>query len=106
MCATCGFPAAPGHWTEAGSAGSAHERVRARFRRAQILQSILPAYGLSAHDSITTLGITLSTQTGIHTIVPDLAALWDAVEALSGHRVDPLDSRLLPPRDSSDSEQR
>ena len=42
MCASCGFPAAPGHWTEAGAA-TAPDRLRARFRRAQVLQSVLPA---------------------------------------------------------------
>ena len=47
MCSACGFPAAPGHWTEAG-ANTAPDRLRARFRRAQVLQKVLPAYGLTA----------------------------------------------------------
>ena len=33
MCSACGYPAAPGHWTEAG-APTAHDRLRAKFRRA------------------------------------------------------------------------
>jgi len=37
MCSACGFPAAPGHWTEAGAATTL-ERLRGRLRRAQVLQ--------------------------------------------------------------------
>ena len=33
MCSACGFPAAPGHWTEAGAATTL-ERLRGRLRRA------------------------------------------------------------------------
>ena len=47
MCSACGFPAAPGHWTEAGAA-TAPDRLRARFRRSASVQSVLPAYGLTA----------------------------------------------------------
>lgn len=94
MCGACGFPAVPGHWTEAGTAGSVHERVRARYRRAQVLQSILPAYGLSAHDTVQTPGIQLSTLTGSQVIVANLAEVWPAAELLSRQRIDPLDARF------------
>lgn len=94
MCATCGFPAAPGHWTEAGSGTTAHHRVRARFRRTQVLQSVLPAFGLTASDDIQTPGIVLGTLTGNQVIVPDLAELWAAAEALGRKPVDPLDPRF------------
>lgn len=95
MCANCGFPAAPGHWTEAGFGNSAHDRVRARFRRVQVLQSILPAFGLTAHDSIQTPGILLGTLTGNQAIVPDLTELWKTAESLGGGAIDPLDPRFL-----------
>ena len=94
MCANCGFPSAPGHWTEAGNA-SAHDRLRARFRRAQLLQAVLPAYGLTAHDDGAIPGLTLSTRTGQHELVADLAEVWSAAERMSGRAVDPLDPRFI-----------
>jgi hypothetical protein len=90
MCANCGFPAAPGHWTEAGAA-SAPDRLRARFRRAQVLKSVLPAYGLTAHDDGVIPGMVLATRTGDHAMTADLAELWEAAERMSGRAVDPLD---------------
>ena len=94
MCANCGFPAAPGHWTEAGFGNTPHDRIRARFRRVQILQSILPAFGLTAHDNIHTPGIVLGTMTGNQTIVADLTELWKTAETLGNAAVDPLDPRF------------
>lgn len=94
MCASCGFPAAPGHWTEAGAA-SAPDRLRARFRRAEVLKSVLPAYGLTAHDGAQVPGIQLSTLSGNHAIVRDLEEVWVAAEKLSGGPVDPLDPRFI-----------
>ena len=94
MCASCGFPAAPGHWTEAGAA-NAPDRLRARFRRAQVLQSVLATYGLTAHDGALVPGIQISTLSGDHTIVRDLAEVWRLAEKLSGGPVDPLDPRFI-----------
>ncbi len=89
MCANCGFPAAPGHWTEAG-ADLSSDRLQARFRRASLLRAVLRKHGLTAHDDGSTPGITISTQTGNHEIVPDLAAVWAVAERLTGRPVDPL----------------
>lgn len=94
MCASCGFPAAPGHWTEAGAA-SAPDRLRARFRRAEVLKSVLPAYGLTAHDGAQVPGIQVSTLSGSHALVRDLEEVWAAAEWLSGAPVDPLDPRFI-----------
>jgi hypothetical protein len=94
MCASCGFPAAPGHWTEAGAA-SAPDRLRARFRRAEVLKSVLPAYGLTAHDGAQVPGIQLSTLSGNHALVRDLEEVWATAEKLSGGPVDPLDPRFI-----------
>ena len=77
MCANCGFPAAPGHWTEAGAA-TAPDRLRARFRPAQVLQTILSGYGLTAHDDGVIPGITVATKTGNHVMTADLAEFWAA----------------------------
>jgi mannose/cellobiose epimerase-like protein (N-acyl-D-glucosamine 2-epimerase family) len=93
MCSACGFPAAPGHWTEAGAA-DAPGRLRARFRRAQILQSVLPVYGLTAHDGAQVHGIQISTLSGDHTIARDLAEVWATAERLTGSPIDPLDPRF------------
>lgn len=90
MCSACGYPAAPGHWTEAGAANTG-ERLRARFRRAQILQRVLSAYGLKAHDGGLVPGIQLSSLTGDQAIVRDLAEVWVAAERMSGKTIDPLD---------------
>jgi len=93
MCANCGFPAAPGHWTEAGAAG-ASDRLRARFRRAQVLQTILSSYGLTAHDDGAIPGITVATKTGNHVIAADLTEFWAAAERIGGKVIDPLDPRF------------
>ena len=94
MCSSCGFPAAPGHWTDAG-ASETHDRLRARFRRAQILQGVLKPFGLTAHDGIHVPGIQLSNLSGSHTIVRDLAELWKEAERMTGSAIDPLDPRLI-----------
>ena len=94
MCANCGFPSAPGHWTEAGAA-TASDRLRARFRRAQVLQSILLAYGLMVHDDGVTPGLTIATQTGIYEMVADLTEIWAVAERLHGRPIDPLDPRFV-----------
>lgn len=97
MCANCGFPSAPGHWTEAGAAGveRASDRLRFRFRRAQVLQSILPAYGLRAHDDGQVPGVQISTLSGSHVLAGDLDEVWRAAERLTGEAIDPLDPRFI-----------
>ena len=94
MCASCGFPAAPGHWTEAGAANGP-DRLRARFRRAQILQAVLSSYGLTAHDDGLMPGMTVATRTGNQVLTADLDEVWRAAERMIGQPIDPLDSRFL-----------
>ncbi|MCB1379184.1 MAG: hypothetical protein KDK89_12570 [Alphaproteobacteria bacterium] len=94
MCSACGFPSAPGHWTEAGNP-TAHDRLRARFRRAQVLQHVLPAYGLRVFDGGEIPGIQVATMTGSETIVRNLDEVWALAEKLSGGPVDPLDPRFI-----------
>ena len=94
MCSACGFPARPGHWTDAGLVG-APDRLRARFRRVEILRRVLMPYGLTAHDDGVTAGITLSTLSGSHVIVDTLDALWVEATRLAGRAIDPLDEVFL-----------
>ena len=94
MCSACGFPATPGHWTEAGAA-TPHDRLRDRFRRAQVLQSVLPAYGLTAHDGAQVPGIQLGTLSGNQTIVRDLEEVWAVAELLWGKVIDPRVARFI-----------
>ena len=93
MCASCGFPARPGHWTEAGAA-SPHDRIRARFRRAEILERVLSPYGLTAHDGGLVPGIQVGTLSGNQAIVADLAEFWAVAQRFAGRPIDPLDPRF------------
>ncbi len=94
MCSACGFPAAPGHWTEAGAA-NVSDRLRSRFRRAEVLQRVLSAYGLKAYDGGLVPGIQISNQFGNQVIARDLAEVWATAEQWMAHPVDPLDSRFI-----------
>jgi len=94
MCSACGFPAAPGHWTEAGAA-TAHDRLRGRMRRAQVLQTVLPLYGLKAYDGGEVPGIQISTLSGSQAILRNLDEVWALAEKVSGGPVDPLDPRFI-----------
>jgi hypothetical protein len=69
--------------------------MRARFRRAQVLDAVLRAYGLTAHDGGLIPGIQVATLSGAQEIVGDLAGVWVAAERLAGVPVDPLDARFL-----------
>ena len=94
MCANCGFPAAQGHWTDAG-AGSAFDRIRGRLQRARILAPVLVSYGLTVHDDGSGYGFTLASRTGHQVIVNNLSELWEAAERITGRPVDPLDCRFV-----------
>lgn len=90
MCSACGFPAAPGHWTEAGAA-TPHDRLRERFRRMQVLQKVLKGSGVSVHDGGMVPGIQVMSASGAQTIAPDLEAMWGEVEKLRGRVIDPFE---------------
>lgn len=94
MCALCGFPMAPGHWTEAG-ARAPGDRMRARLRREAALRRALRPCGLDARDGAPMPGVRLSTPGGRQVLAPDLDALWRAAERALGAPVDPLDPRFL-----------
>jgi hypothetical protein len=69
--------------------------MRARFRRAQVLNAVLRPYGLTAHDGGLIPGIQIATLSGSQTIADDLAGVWVVAERLAGRPVDPLDPRFL-----------
>ena len=94
MCNACGNPAVPGHWTEAGTT-TPGDRLRARFHRAAVLNTILRPYGLTAHDDGSVPGIQLATLFGATTMVNTLSDVWVAAERLIGKPIDPLDPRYL-----------
>lgn len=93
MCSACGYPAAPGHWTEAGAANIS-DRLRSRFRRAEVLQRVLSPYGLKAYDGGLVPGIQISNQFGNQAIARDLAEVWAISEQWIAHAIDPLDPRF------------
>jgi hypothetical protein len=94
MCSACGFPAMPGHWTDAG-AKTAGDRLRLRFIRLASVNRLLAPYGLTAHDDGATPGLQLIAPDGRRELVPDLEALWGAAARLAGAAVDPLSPRAL-----------
>ena len=94
MCNACGFPAAPGHWTDAGSV-SAGDRLRLRFARLAVVNRLLAPYGLSARDDGATPGLQLFAPGGEWVLVPDLDALWREASRLARGPVDPMSDRAL-----------
>jgi hypothetical protein len=94
MCSACGFPAAPGHWTDAG-AQTPGDRLRLRFARLGAVNRILAPYGLKAWDDGATPGLQLFAPGGQRELVSDLAALWTAAERMAGQPVDPLSDLAL-----------
>jgi hypothetical protein len=89
MCSACGFPAAPGHWTDAGAV-TAGDRLRNRFARLSVVNRILAPYHLHAHDDGSIPGLQLSNSSGQHVLVADLEALWTEAERMAGRKIDPL----------------
>jgi len=89
MCNACGFPPALVHWTDAGGA-TPQERLRIRFARIGVLNSLLAEVGLKAVDNGIAPGIQLHDLSGRSINCPTLEDLWQGVEALSGAPYDPL----------------
>lgn len=94
MCSACGFPASPGHWTDAGAV-ELPDRLRNRFRRADVLARLLKPYGLAVRDGGRVPGFQLCTLSGRQVIVPTLEALWVEAARMIGVPIDPLDPVFL-----------
>ncbi|WP_410218742.1 hypothetical protein [Paracoccus sp. (in: a-proteobacteria)] len=89
MCSACGYPPAPGHWTDAGAV-TPRDRMRNRLIRMTVVNRILAPYRLKAQDDGIIPGIQLSSGFGATVIVPDLDALWVEAGRMAGRPIDPL----------------
>ena len=101
MCGLCGVLGAEDHWTDAagtprivGGAGAGRTRRQERLHRVAIGNKILAHYGLKLSDWQGSTYI-LCNRTGRQEIVPHLAALWSAAEALAKRPCDPLDPDVI-----------
>lgn len=94
MCSGCGFPATPGHWTEA-AAPDAGERLRARLRQVRVANRILSPFGLSVAEAGAVPGFQLTDGRGDTRLVRDLGGLWEEAGRMAGAAVDPLSDRAL-----------
>lgn len=94
MCSACGFPAKPGHWTDAG-ADTPGERVRLRFIRLASVNRLLAPWGLKAYDDGATPGLQLFAPGGARVLVDDLESLWAEAARMAGEAIDPLSPRAL-----------
>ena len=94
MCSACGFPAKPGHWTDAGASTPA-EKVRLRFIRLASVNRLLAPWGLKAHDDGATPGLQLFAPGGARILVDDLESLWAEAGRMAGEAIDPLSARAL-----------
>lgn len=89
MCSACGYPPAPGHWTDAGAI-TPGERMRNRLIRLTVVNRILAPYRLTARDDGVIPGIVLSSGFGASIIVPDLETLWIEAARMAGQPIDPF----------------
>ncbi len=91
MCSACGYPSAPGHWTDAG-ASTPTDRLRNRFARLTTINRLLSPYKLKAHDDGVTPGLHLMNASGNHVLVENLEVLWLTAEKMAGRPIDPLNT--------------
>ena len=101
MCGLCGVLGAEDHWTDAAGNTRVYRdgdqggtRRQERLHRVAIGNKILARYGLKLSDWQGSSYI-LRNRTGRQQIVPHLAALWPAAEALAGRPCDPLDPDVI-----------
>lgn len=94
MCSGCGFPATPGHWTEA-AAPDAGERLRARLRQVRVANRILAPFGLWVAEAGSVPGFQLTNGRGDTRLVRDLGLLWEEAARMAGVPVDPLSDRAM-----------
>lgn len=103
MCGLCGVFLSEAHWAEAGVldqggalAGerSARTRRHERLHRVALANRILGHYGLALSDWQGSAYL-LSSRTGRHSVVPDIAAVWPQAEQMRRRMLDPLDQQLI-----------
>jgi hypothetical protein len=105
MCALCGVLGGKDHWTEPLQRDGVYirhrdpaERRRERTLRIAKAKRILDLFGVTIEDWQADSYV-LRTRTGKTEIVPDLAGLWSAAEALAGRELDPLAPDVLERRE-------
>ena len=98
MCGLCGMLAGAARGGAEGAffdvAGDAPARHRERGARVRLLNRIARHYGVKIADFAGTAFV-VSNRTGRTELAGSVAALWPAVERLSGSRCDPFDPGLL-----------
>jgi hypothetical protein len=94
MCIACGFPAAQGHWTEAGTAAGP-DAAKDRLAMLSALGAALAADDLKVKAANPWSGFRISTEAGRFENAQNLEEVWVAVERMLGHPVDPLNPRFI-----------
>jgi hypothetical protein len=99
MCGLCGLVGIV-HWTETSAhpdafTGEVRMTIRAeRLHRARIVNAALAPLAMKLAD-FQAQSYILSSATGRHEVVNDIAAVWGAVERIRGQPADPLDPAYL-----------
>lgn len=94
MCIACAFPAAQGHWTDAGTA-KGPDAVKDRLAMLSALGAALAADGLRVKAADLWSGFRISTASGRFENARNLEEAWVAAERLLGRPVDPLNPRFI-----------
>jgi hypothetical protein len=94
MCMACEYPLTATSWSEIG-AKNARERQQARFRCTQVLNNVLPAYGLKAQGGGMSPGIQISTGRGDLALALDFDDVWALADRMIGRKIDPLDAGFI-----------
>jgi hypothetical protein len=106
MCSLCGALLTDEHWAERAGDGAAQggmrveddarrrARRRERTRRVRLVNRVLAHHRLVLQDWDGRLYL-LRDAKGRSATVPDLGSLWTVAAGLAGHRLDPLEPRLL-----------
>lgn len=95
MCNMCAPVLTAPTWVDAGIPDSAHERFRSRSFCVDILNRVLVGAGVRVSGQVDTPSITVHGSSGKSVVVPDISAVWAAVESLTSHPLDPLDAALI-----------
>lgn len=96
MCGLCGAFGGENHWSThiEDSEQAYYERRRARAYRAKLINRVLSPHRLVIED-FQASSFVLATATGKREIVQDLGGIWRQAEQLTGHDIDPLDTKFL-----------
>ena len=94
MCVLCYEFGSDQHWSDALPARS-DSALRSRYRRAQLLGTILSPYGVKVTYPGTGEHLLLSNAKGASEVASTLPEVWDRAAGLAGRDFDVLDEQLL-----------